>query len=92
MIDDDIILCPESFYSTKHIFASGSLVGKRKIKAIAVLEHGTEKCANLLRPMYTTPIGIQESLHICIYYPNKVLLLLVYYLSNSGRKEREEGL
>ncbi|PXF39476.1 hypothetical protein BWQ96_03185 [Gracilariopsis chorda] len=52
VVEDNPQLGPEAFLVTKNVGASGaSVVGQKKISAVAVQEQGTEKFAKVLRFM-----------------------------------------
>lgn len=52
-IDDEPGLGPEASFATKNLGVSGPRIEQRKLMAIAVREHRTDKFAKVLRLMYT---------------------------------------
>ena len=69
VIDDAPDLGSECFMAFKRALPQGSRVGLRKMTAIAVREHGTQKFAKLIRFLYTVPTVQQESLNTCVAVP-----------------------
>lgn len=62
IINDDPMRGPALFSATKALRSQG--LGQRRITAVAVQEHGTEKLLKVLRPMHFMPAFIS-------YQPNK---------------------
>lgn len=69
IIDDNPGLGPEVFFATKNVASSGSFVELKKMTAVAVREHRTEKFAKILRFMYTVPSSVENALNTWIAIP-----------------------
>lgn len=60
IVDDNPQLEPEAFSASKSVTSQNSLMENRKVTAVAIREHGTEKFSKVLRFMYSVPDGVNN--------------------------------